>query len=149
MQRAIDVLLVEDSATDLELAMRALERYHMVKQIHSVRDGEQTLDFIFAKGAYSNRTVGTGIGLILLDLHMPRVDGFEVLRALVFDPRASHIPVIVLTSSNHGPDVTESMRLGAKGYMVKPVDFHKLVETARQLGFHWSLLAGQPVTATG
>jgi CheY-like chemotaxis protein len=142
----IDVLLVDDNSTDLELALRALSRYHMSNQIHVARDGEQAIDFVFAHGPHSNRTVGVGLGLVLLDLHMPRVDGFEVLRAMVSDPRTSHIPVIVLTSSTHGPDVTESLRLGAKGYMVKPVDFHKLVETVRQLSFHWSLFDGaEPV----
>jgi two-component system response regulator len=136
---ATHVLLVEDSESDLELSLRALRRYHLTNELHAVRDGEEALQFIFATGPYINRAVGGQLGLILLDLHLPRVDGFEVLRAVKADPRTKHIPIIVLTSSSAGPDVAESTRLGAERYMIKPVDFPKLVEAVRKLGFRWSL----------
>lgn len=144
MKNCIDILLIEDDVHDLELAVRGLERYHLSNDVNIVRDGEQALDFIFATGLYEHRTAGGDLGLILLDLHLPRISGLEVLQAVKADSRTSNIPVVVLTSSSEGPDIVESYRLGARGYMLKPVDFHKLVETVRQLGFHWSLMEHAP-----
>ena len=148
MDDAIDLLLVEDSVEDAELAVRELTRYHMLNRIHVVRDGEEALELIFGEGNYSERTAGVGLGLILLDLQMPKVDGMEVLRRVNADGRTNHIPIVVLTNSTRAPDIAEARRLGAKGYMVKPVDFLKLVETARELGFQWSLFDAPTITLT-
>jgi len=80
--------------------------------------------------------------LILLDLGLPKIDGFEVLRQIKAEPRTRNIPVIVLTASNRSKDIVTCQRLGAAGYIVKPVDFQNLCVVTPQLSLQWALLAG-------
>ena len=108
-------------------------------------DGEEALDFIFARGAYSGRKLENGPKVILLDLKLPKVDGLEVLKAVKSDPVTRIIPVIVLTSSSEEKDIVESYRLGVNSYIVKPVDFDKFVEAIKDLGFYWLLLNQSPI----
>ena len=107
-------------------------------------NGEEALDFIFARGAFSDRKVENGPKVIILDLKLPKVDGMEVLRTLKSDPRTRIIPVVMLTSSKEESDLVESYRLGVNSYIVKPVDFRKFVESVRTLGFYWLLFNQAP-----
>ena len=141
----VEILLVEDNPNDAELALRALKKNHLANNVVVVTDGEEALDFIFARGAFSQRQVETGPKVILLDLKLPKVDGLEVLRAIKGDPRTKVIPVVVLTSSREERDIVESYRLGVNSYIVKPVDFDKFVASVRDLGMYW-LLLNQPPT---
>jgi two-component system, response regulator len=141
----VEILLVEDNPSDAELALRALKKNHLANNIVVVTDGEEALDFIFARGAFSHRQVENGPKVILLDLKLPKVDGLEVLRAVKGDPRTKVIPVVVLTSSREERDIVESYRLGVNSYIVKPVDFDKFVAAVRDLGLYW-LLLNQPPT---
>ncbi len=140
----VEILLVEDSASDAELALRALKKHHLANNIVVVTDGEEALDFIFARGAFSNRSVENHPKVILLDLKLPKVDGLDVLRAIKSDPRTQIIPVVVLTSSKQESDIVESYRLGVNSYIVKPVDFDKFVVAVRDLGMYWLLLNQPP-----
>jgi two-component system response regulator len=140
----IDILLVEDSPDDVELALRALKKNGLANPIHVVRDGAEALAFIFRTGAYADRLPDQNPRLILLDLKLPLVDGLEVLRQIKADPVTRKIPVVVLTSSRQERDLIQSYELGVNSYIVKPVDFEQFTEAVRQLGMYWLLLNEQP-----
>jgi CheY-like chemotaxis protein len=135
----VEILLVEDSATDLELALRALKKAKVANRIEVARDGEEALDFLFARNAYARRSIEDKPRLILLDLKLPRVDGLQVLRAVKADPRTRTIPVVILTSSHEQRDVVESYALGVNSYIVKPVDFEAFISAVAELGTYWML----------
>ena len=78
--------------------------------------------------------------LLLLDLHIPKVHGLEVLRRVKADRRTRQIPIVVLTGSRSDRDMQEAMRLGANAYLIKPVDFHRFAELTSKLSFRWALL---------
>ncbi|CDH44223.1 MAG: response regulator [Candidatus Competibacteraceae bacterium] len=141
----VEILLVEDNPNDAELALRALKKNHLANHLFHVADGEEALDFLFARGAFSHRQIENGPKVVILDLKLPKVDGLEVLRAMKADPRTSIIPVVVLTSSKEEKDIVESYRLGVNSYIVKPVDFDKFIIAVRDLGMYW-LLLNQPPT---
>ena len=140
----VEILLVEDNTADLELAMRALKKNHLANRVVVVTDGEEALDFIFARGRYSDRHVENAPKVILLDLKLPKVNGLEVLRAIKSDPRTKAFPVVILTSSKEESDIVESYQLGVNSYIVKPVVFDKFVEAVNNLGMYWLLLNQRP-----
>ena len=141
----VEILLVEDNPYDAELALRALKENNLANSVVVVTDGEEALDFIFARGAFSQRKVGNGPKVILLDLKLPKVDGLQVLRAIKGDSRTQSIPVVVLTSSTEEKDIVDSYRLGVNSYIVKPVDFEKFTGAVCGLGMYWLLLNQPPV----
>jgi CheY-like chemotaxis protein len=143
-KNVVEILLVEDSSTDAELAMRALKHNHLANHLVWVKDGEEALDFIFARGIYHDRNVENGPKMILLDLKLPKVDGLEVLRALKKDPKARLIPVVVLTSSKEENDLIQSYELGVNSYIVKPVDFDQFIDAVHSLGLYRLLLNQLP-----
>lgn len=136
----VDILLVEDNPNDAELALRALRKYNLANKVVHVYDGEEALDFVFAKGRYADRNIEDRPRLMLLDLKLPKADGLEVLKAVKGDPRTSLIPVVVLTTSKEERNLIESYALGANSYIVKPVDFDKFIQAVKELGFYWLLL---------
>jgi CheY-like chemotaxis protein len=140
----MEILLVEDSPADAELALRTLRKQNLANQLHLVRDGAEALDFIFATGAYAHRNVRNGPKVVLLDLKLPKVDGLEVLRRIKGDPRTKHIPIVIMTSSREERDVIESYKLGVNSYVVKPVDFEQFAEAVADLGLYWLLLNQPP-----
>lgn len=140
----VEILLVEDNPSDAELALRALKKNHLANRLVHVTDGEEALDFIFARGVYSERRVENGPKVVVLDLKLPKVDGLEVLRIMKADSRTRIIPVVVLTSSKEEQDIVETYRLGVNSYIVKPVDFDKFVAAVRDLGMYWLLLNQPP-----
>jgi two-component system, response regulator len=140
----VEILLVEDNPNDIEMTVRALKQNNLANRIHVVTDGEEALDFIFARGIYHERKVERGPKLILLDLKLPKVDGLEVLKAIRSDARTRIFPVVILTSSNEEIDIVESYHLGVNSYVVKPVDFDKFVEMVRDLGLYWLILNQPP-----
>jgi len=140
----VEILIVEDTEQDLELALRALRKANLTNHIHVVRDGEEALQFIFCEGKYSGRKMENGPRVILLDLKLPKVDGLGVLQRLKSDPRTKAIPVVVLTSSKEQNDVVESYNLGVNSYIVKPVNFEQFSEAVQKLGMYWLLLNHPP-----
>ena len=133
----IDIILVEDNPDDADLTMRALRKNNLTNSLIHLQDGEEALDYIFCKGAYSGRSPGDIPKLILLDLKMPKVDGVEVLRQLKSDDRTKVIPVVLLTSSNEDRDIVECYRLGVNSYIVKPVEFASFVKVVSDIGLYW------------
>lgn len=141
---SLEVLLVEDNPHDLELALRALKKNHLVNHIQVARDGVEALEFLFGTGQFEGRDVNDHPRVVFLDLKLPRVDGLEVLRRLRADERTRMIPVVVLTSSAEEKDRIESYHLGVNSYVVKPVDFENFASAVQQLGFYWLLLNRPP-----
>jgi len=139
----IEILLVEDNPTDIELTLRALKKRNLANKVHVVKDGAEALEFIFGTGTYAERDINRIPKVILLDLKLPKVDGLEVLRIVKSDERTKIIPVVVLTSSKEESDLVESYRLGANSYITKPVDFDKFAQTVSEMGLYW-LLVNQP-----
>lgn len=131
------VLLVEDNADDEILTLRALQKSHIEKQVVVVRDGVEALDFLFCQNAYADRDPRDLPQLILLDLKLPKLDGFEVLRRLRADPHTRLLPVVILTSSREEQDLIEGYKSRVNSYIRKPVDFSQFIETVRELGLYW------------
>jgi two-component system, response regulator len=126
------------------MALRAFKKNNLTNQIKVVGDGEEALDFIYARGKFTDRKNQCHPKIILLDLKLPKVDGLEVLKELKENPKTKMIPVIVLTSSKEENDMVESYRLGVNSYIIKPVDFDKFIEAVREIGLYWLLLNQLP-----
>lgn len=139
----VDILIVEDTAEDLELTLRALKKAKVTNRIETARDGKEALDFIFCEGPYLGRNLENGLRVILLDLKLPKVDGLEVLKRIKSDPRTKNIPVVVMTSSKEQADVVKSYNLGVNSYIVKPVNFERFIAAVQEVGMYW-LLLNQP-----
>ncbi|WP_050478048.1 response regulator [Herbaspirillum rhizosphaerae] len=142
----IDILLVEDSPYDAELSMRALQKKKLANNVEWVQDGADALDFIFAQGAYAHRAQNEPLKLILLDIKLPKVNGIDVLRKIKEDPATRSIPVVMLTSSAEGQDLSECYQLGVNSYIVKPVDFESFQEEVEKAGFYWMLVNRVPAS---
>lgn len=145
--QSVEILLVEDSAEDAELAMRALRKQNLANKLHLVRDGAEALDYLFGTGSYAGRNVEHTPKVVLLDLKLPKVDGLEVLRRIKADARTKRVPVVVMTSSREERDVVESYELGVNSYVVKPVDFEQFIRAVSELGLYWLLLNQPPAAA--
>jgi CheY-like chemotaxis protein len=143
-RQMVELLLVEDDPTDVELTVRAFKKARITNPLHVVRDGAEALDFIFANADQKNLQSAL---LVLLDLNLPKMSGLEVLRRIKADTRTQDIPIIVLTVSTRDRDITECRRLGAQDYIVKPVDFQNFSEVTARLGLAWTL--GQNRSSNG
>ena len=140
----VEILIVEDTPEDLDLALRALRKAKITNLIQIARDGEEALEFIFCEGPFAQRKIEDGPKVILLDLKLPKIDGLEVLQRIKSDPRTKSIPVVVLTSSREQNDVVESYNLGVNSYIVKPVNFEQFSEAVQTLGMYWLLINHPP-----
>lgn len=141
---AIEILLVEDNPRDAELTLRALRKSHLANNILIASDGAEAIDYLFCKGKYEQRDMSHIPKIIILDLKLPKISGLEVLKIVKEDPNLSSIPVVVVTSSEEGPDIREAYRLGVNSYIVKPVDFHQFMNAMTSLGFYWLLVNKSP-----
>ena len=126
------------------MALRALKKRHLANKVFHVKDGEEALDFLLGTGQYASRADSQHPKVVLLDLKLPKVDGFEVLRAIRNNERTKSIPVVVLTSSQEQKDVVESYKLGVNSYIVKPVQFENFAEAVAEVGCYWVLLNQLP-----
>jgi two-component system, response regulator len=140
-----DILLVEDSQNDIDLALYALREENLANSIFVVRDGEKALDFIFCRGTFTERSFKHPPKLVLLDLKLPRVDGLQVLKQLKSDPRTRTIPVVIMTSSSEERDLVEGYNLGVNSYIQKPVDFEQFRTTVKTLGLYWLVVNQAPI----
>ena len=140
-----DILLVEDSPDDAELAIHALRHEHLANNIFVAKDGEEALDFIFCKGAFAHRSFDCPPKLILLDLKLPKVDGIEVLTQIKNDHRTRTIPVVIMTSSREERDLVTSYNLGVNSYIQKPVDFEQFRQKVKTAGLYWMVINEGPI----
>lgn len=129
------IMLVEDNPLDLDLTIRAFKSQKLDNPLLTARDGEEALGYIEKWEAGEPSPV-----VILLDLKMPKVSGLEVLEVLKNHPRFKTIPVVVLTTSSETSDVHAAYELGANSYIVKPVDFEKFLDVAKQVDLYWRVL---------
>jgi CheY-like chemotaxis protein len=141
---AVDILLVEDNPSDVELTLGAFKKARISNTIHVVRDGAEAIDFLFPTVGRERKRRPLP-HLVLLDLYLPKVSGIEILRRLKADESTREIPVVVLTASQQDRDFAACRRLGADTYIVKPVDFQKFSQTTPQFQFFWSLLKMPPI----
>jgi len=138
------ILLVEDSADDVTLTLRAFKRSHLMNPIVVARDGIEALDFLFARGAHADRAGAPLPTLVILDLKLPKLDGLGVLKAIRADPATQFLPVVILTSSKEEQDLISGYALGANSYVRKPVDFVEFLEAVKVLGIFWLMLNQTP-----
>ena len=134
------ILLVEDNPDDVELTLRCLKNNNLSNEVVVAWDGEQALDYLFGTGSYEGRDTTVMPQVVLLDLGLPKVDGFEVLERLRSDERTSRLLVVVLTSSAEEQACVESYVRGANSCVRKPVDFMEFHEAVKQLGVYWIVL---------
>ncbi len=137
------ILLVDDSAHDVELTLAALEQNRLANEVVVVRDGEEALDYLYSRGVFKLRAQGHP-AVVLLDLKLPKVDGLEVLKQIKGDSELRSIPVVMLTSSREEKDLVTSYDLGVNAYVVKPVDFHEFVDSLKELGLFWAVINQPP-----
>ena len=138
------MLLAEDSSSDADLILASLSKVSLGEAVRVVHDGVETLDFVFCRGEYADRLHEPPLRVIVLDVKLPKLDGFEVLREIKANSRTRLIPVVLLTSSNIDIDVARGYLLGANSYLQKPVDFEQFRDTIRQLGLYWMTINEPP-----
>ena len=137
------ILLVEDDLNDAELRITGLAENNLASDVVSVRDGKGILDYRSRHGKFVGRTDGNP-AVVLLDLNLPKVSGFEVLRRIKKDEKLKLVPVVILTASKEDKDIVERYTSGANSYVVKPVDFHQFVDAVEQVGAFWAIINEPP-----
>jgi len=140
----MEILLVEDDPQDAQLTLRSLQSDNLKNRIVVARDGEEALDFLFCRGAFSGRSPDHPPKLVLLDLKLPKVDGLQVLREIKASPALHAVPVVVLTSSSEQRDIVDSYQLGVNSYIQKPVDIAQFRQTIKTLGLYWLVVNHPP-----
>jgi CheY-like chemotaxis protein len=137
------VLLAEDDSEDIFLTHRAFKKARLANPLHVVRDGEQAIAYLQGDPPYDDRAQYPLPILVLLDLNMPKIDGFQVLEWIRKQPSLSRMPVAILTTSDHDPHVTRAFRSGADSYLVKPPDAEALLALVQRIHAYW-LIVTQP-----
>jgi two-component system response regulator len=148
MEMPINILLVEDNPDHAMLTMRALKQGKMKNTIHWVKDGQAALDFLFHQNAYADSQKAPTPGLVLLDLKLPKYNGFEVLEKIKQDPVLKVIPVVMLTTSGREEEIKKCYEAGANSFITKPVKFEEFSDRVRELELYWLLTNQLPHVAT-
>jgi two-component system, response regulator len=133
----IEILLIEDNPNDAELAIRALRKNYPDRNILHLLDGEEAISYFFPNGIESHEVTQKLPKVILLDLKLPRVDGFEVLKIIKSHISTRLLPVVILSSSAEKIDIQKCYAMGANSYIVKPVDFDSYRDTVANIGHYW------------
>ncbi len=137
--RGVNILLVEDDPDHAELSLRALKDGNPLNEIFWVKDGEEALDFLYRRGRHADAVRAPRPGLVLLDIHLPKVDGHEVLRRIKTDEGLRSIPVVMLTTSEREDEIWRSYRAGANSFVSKPVRFADFVDRVKNVKRYWVL----------
>jgi CheY-like chemotaxis protein len=140
------ILLVEDQENDIQLIRRAFDKAQLPNPLQVVRNGDEAVAYLAGQKQFSNRVEFPLPKLVLLDLKMPGLDGFEVLKWIRSQPGLKSLIVVVLTSSDHIQDVNQAYSLGANSFMAKPMDFENIVELSRLLRDYWIMANRCPET---
>ena len=138
------ILYVDDDQNDVMLLRHAMRRTCLSLDLRAVHDHESACAYLEGQGPYADRQEFPFPTLVLLDLKMPRQHGFEILQWIRSQNRLCRLPVVILTASNHAPDIEHAYHLGANSYLIKPVDIVELVEMVRGMLSYWTGLAGLP-----
>jgi CheY-like chemotaxis protein len=145
MEEGRIILLVEDTVDDEALTLRALNKNNISNEIVVAHDGAEALDYLFGLGTHAGRDTRLQPVVILLDLKLPKIDGFEVLQRVRAEERTKLLPVVILTSSLEHQDLLKAYNLGANSYVRKSVDFQQFTEAMRQLALYWLVLNETPL----
>ena len=143
-KHSITILMAEDDPDDRMMVQDAFEESRLANDLHFVEDGEELMDYLHQKGAYSAMNAPRP-GVILLDLNMPRKDGRQALKEIKADPQLRRIPVVVLTTSKEEEDIVKSYDMSVAGFIVKPVTFEGLVTVLKTLEKYWLEIVELPV----
>jgi CheY-like chemotaxis protein len=135
----VTILLVEDDPGHARLIEKNLRRSHITNDIVTVSDGQQALDYLFSEGEYVGDGATTPL-LVLLDLNLPVLDGYQVLERIKADGRTKRIPVVILTTTDDRREMSRCYELGCNIYMTKPVDYQQFSEAIRKLGLFLSVV---------
>jgi two-component system, response regulator len=138
----VEILLVEDNEDDVVIIQEAFAESRLVNVLNTVSDGEEALAYLRREGQYK---VVPQPGLILLDINMPKKNGFEVMQAMKADPRLRTLPVIMLTMSDRDEDVIRSYANGACSYIRKPVDLDQFHTVIKQFELYWTMISRIPI----
>lgn len=147
-RKRITILLAEDALTDQKLMELALAKSRLINDLYIVQDGEELLDYLHHRRQYSELSSSPRPDLILLDWHLPKVDGSEALQAIKADPNLRRIPIVVMTASKSEEDIRLSYQLGASSFFTKPITFDSLVEAVNILGEYWFDIVELPPAST-
>jgi chemotaxis family two-component system response regulator Rcp1 len=139
--KPIEILLIEDSPGDVDLAREALEDTKIRNTLHVVSDGEEAMAFLHHRGKYAD---APRPGLILLDLNLPRKDGREVLKEIKSNDNLKRIPVVILTISSEEEDVLRSYNLHANCYITKPIDLQQFLKVVKSIEEFWLTIVRLP-----
>jgi CheY-like chemotaxis protein len=142
--KPVNILLVEDNEDHIELTLRALKNNNIINEIHVVKNGQEALDFVYHQGEYEDTEKYPRPGLILLDIHLPKVNGLEVLEALKKDHDVKSIPIIILTTSSRDEEIAKSYAGGANSYVTKPVDFGEFMKKIKEMKLYWTIVNSLP-----
>lgn len=143
----VAILLVDDDSNDMLLVQRALKKAGLSYPLIHRRDGEEAIDYLSGKSPYSDRAKHPLPTLILLDIKMPKLSGFDVLTWMQRQPALAKIPVVIFTASAREEDQSQAQKLGAAGYRAKPVDFGELVDIIRDVDARWLSQLSKPQRA--
>lgn len=141
----VDILLVEDDFAHAEIVRRNFERFHLANRVTHLSNGQDALDYLLKRGAYSDPGKSRRPGIILLDLRLPLVDGLEVLKTIKSVPDLAHIPVVILTTSAAEVDMVRAYNCHANSYLVKPLDHIRFIEMMETFGYYWLLWNQYPL----
>ncbi len=134
---SIVILMADDDEDDILLTEKALQKGRLLNTLHSVRDGEELLDYLLHRGTYTDPASAPRPGIILLDLNMPKKDGREALREIKSHAELRDLPIVVFTTSKAEADIYRSYKLGVNSFITKPVTFESLIEVMQALGKYW------------
>ena len=134
------VLMAEDDEHDIVATKRAWKKHSISNPLYIVNDGEECLDFLYHRGKYKDRDTLPQVGILLLDINMPKMDGLSVLKHIKKDENLKSLPVVILTTSQNEQDRIKSYNLGANAYIVKPVGFENFSEAIRTIQLFWQLV---------
>ena len=137
--QAVDILLVEDDPGHARLIEKNLRRSNITNQITIINDGQQAIDYLFKEGNYTSSIHPSPL-LVLLDLNLPGLDGYQILERMKGNSKTKHIPVIMLTTTDDIREVARCYSLGCNVYITKPVDYEQFSEAIRKIGLFLSVV---------
>lgn len=144
MKETAQILLVEDNKMDIALTLDAFRDATVSSEIQVAHNGEEALQYLFGEGKYADRESFPMPDIVLLDLKMPGIGGFEVLKKVKVTPEIKRIPIIILTSSRDEGDRAESYDNGANSYLLKPISFDGFLDVVKKVTDYWVSLNVEP-----